>query len=309
MALGPSLGGFLASWFGWRWIFFANIPLCLALAVAVPRLVAETNDRQGRRLDPIGIVLLTVSLGLAIDALLRRDGSLAVRAACLVASATTAFLFIRQQRRSPHPALDPRVFATSAMIGVAVLLTALQFGYWAVLVYLPLFLSAALQTSMEAAGATLLVATLPMLLVPLIGGHLATHGGWRRLFTIALGLVTLGDVLLVTAALSEGPAFRLAATVAGMAAIGVGAALANPQLSGVVLALVPSTQVGMASAVIMIVRQAGFAISIAALGATLGVIEAAAEFAQPFTLAALVASLGLIAAVVLIPVKPMQQST
>ena len=43
MALGPTLGGFLASWFGWRWIFFANIPFCLALTLAVPLLVAETH--------------------------------------------------------------------------------------------------------------------------------------------------------------------------------------------------------------------------------------------------------------------------
>lgn len=306
MALGPTLGGFLAAWLGWRWIFFANIPFCLALAVAVPLLVAETNDaetndRGERRLDPVGIALLTISLGLAIDALLRRDGSLVLRAACLVGSTAMAVLFIRQQWRSPRPVLDPRVFATSTMAGVAVLLTALQFGYWAVLVYLPLFLSAAIHISMEGAGAALLAATLPMLLVPLIGGRLAMHWGWRALFTIAFGLVVIGDVCLVIAALSDGPEIRLAAAVAGMVLIGVGAALANPQLSGVVLALAPSSEAGMASAVTFIVRQAGFAISIAALGLTLGAVDAAAAFAQPFALAALVALLGMIAALVLLP--------
>ena len=312
MALGPTLGGFLASWLGWRWIFFANIPFCLALALAVPLLVAETNDKGERRLDPVGIALLTISLGLAIDALLRRDGSLVLRVACLVGSTATAVLFIWQQWRSPRPVLDPRVFATSTMAGVAALLTALQFGYWAVLVYLPLFLSAAIHISMEGAGAALLAATLPMLLVPLIGGRIAMHWGWRRLFTIAFGLVVIGDVCLVIAALSDGPEIRLAAAVAGMAIIGVGAALANPQLSGVVLALAPSTQAGMASAVTFIVRQAGFAISIAALGLTLGAVGAAAAFAQPFVLAALMALLGMIAALVLlrpygVQAKPPQQ--
>ena len=48
MALGPTLGGLLASWFGWRWIFYANIPFCLALTLVVPRLVAETKDPDGR---------------------------------------------------------------------------------------------------------------------------------------------------------------------------------------------------------------------------------------------------------------------
>ena len=78
------------------------------------------------------------------------------------------------------------------------------------------------------------------------------------------------------AALSASPAMRLAATIAGMLTIGVGAALANPQMGNVVLEIAPPTQAGMASAVTMIVRQAGFAISIAALGATLGTTDVAA---------------------------------
>jgi EmrB/QacA subfamily drug resistance transporter len=303
MALGPTLGGFLASWLGWRWIFFANVPFCLALALAVPRLVAETNDREGRRLDLVGIALLTISLGLVIDALLRRDSSPALRATCLIAGTTAAFLFLWQQWRSPRPVLDPRVFATLAMAGVATLLTAIQFGYWAVLVYLPFFLSAALHISMDMAGVALLVATLPMLLVPLVGGRLATRWGWRRLFITAFGLVAIGDVSLVIAALSDGPGLRLAAAIAGMAIIGVGAALANPQLSGVALALSPPTQAGMASAVTFVVRQVAFALSIAVLGLTLGAVDASATFAQPFALAALVALLGVVAASVLLPAK------
>ena len=309
MALGPTLGSFLASWLGWRWIFFANIPFCGALALAVPRLVAETRDPEGRPLDPVGVVLLTMSLGLAIDALLRRDGSLVVRAACLVGSVTAAVLFGWQQWRSPRPLLDPRVFATSVMAGVGALLTALQFGYWAVLVYLPLFLSTGLRVSMEVAGVALLAATLPMLLVPLIGGRLATQWGWRPLFAAAFFIISMGDVSLLIAALSESPSIRFAATIAGMGTIGVGGALANPQLSSVALALAPPAQAGMASAVMMIVRQGGFAISIAVLGATLGTTNDVKAFAKPFTLAALVALFGMTAALMLLPPKPVQHAT
>jgi MFS family permease len=309
MALGPTLGGLLASWFGWRWIFYANIPFCLALTLAVPRLVAETNNPDGPPFDPIGVALLTISLGLAVDALLRRDGSLAIRAACLVGSAIAALLFVLQQWRSSYPVLDPRVFATSAMAGVGALLTAIQFGYWAVLVYLPLFLSAGLLVSMEVAGMALLAATLPMLLVPLIGGRFVTQWGWRRFFVVAFGFIAAGDALLVLAAASTNPATRLTATIAGMLTIGVGAALANPQMSSVVLALAPPTQTGMASAVTMIVRQAGFAISIAALGATLTRTDMATAFAAPFALATLAALAAIVAAVILLPARSAQKDT
>lgn len=301
MALGPSLGGFIASWFGWRWIFYANIPFCLALALAVPRFVAETKDPDGRPLDLVAIALLTLSLGLVIDALLRRDGSLEVRSACFVTGVTVALLFVLRQLHSSRPVLDPRVFATSAMAGVGALLTAIQFSYWAVIVYLPLFLSAGLMVSIEVAGVALLAATLPMLLVPLIGGRFVLYLGWRRFFIVAFGIIAAGDALLVLATVTLNPATCLAATIAGMLAIGVGAALANPQLSGVVLALAPPTQAGMASAVMMMVRQAGFAISIAALGASLKTTDAVEAFAQPFALALFAAMVAVGVAFLLVP--------
>src|SRR5207237_3986894 len=121
----------------------------------------------------------------------------------------------------------------------------------AVLVYLPLVLNAGLRVSMEMAGVSLLAATLPMLLVPLIGGRFVTRWGWRRFFIAAFGIIATGDVLLVLAAVTPNPAACLAATIAGMLTIGVGAALANPQMSSVVLALAPPAQAGMASAVTM----------------------------------------------------------
>jgi MFS family permease len=307
MALGPTLGGLLAAWFGWRWIFYANIPFCLLLALAVPRWVAEANDPDGPPLDPVGVALLTISLGLAIDALLRRDGSLPIRATCLAGGATAALLFVLQQQQRSRPVLDPRVFATPAMAGVGALLTAIQFGYWAVLVYLPLFLSAGLLVSMEVAGVALLAATLPMLLVPLIGGRFVTQWGWRRFFVVAFGIIAAGDALLALAAVSSSPAMRLAATITGMLTIGVGAALANPQMSSVVLALAPPTQTGMASAVTLIVRQAGFAISIAALGATLTTTDIATAFAAPFALATLAALVAVVAALILLPARSAQQ--
>ena len=195
--------------------------------------------------------------------LLRRDASLAVRAGCLVASAAAALVFVLQQWRRPRPVLDPRVFATSAMAGVGALLTAIQFGYWAVLVYLPLFLSAGLLVSIEVAGVALLAATLPMLLVPLLGGRFVTRWGWRRfLFIVAFGILAIGDLFLAFAALSASHAVRLAATIAGMLAIGVGAALAKcTQMGNVVLALAPPAQARQRPLAVTMIRapKAGFA--------------------------------------------------
>ena len=301
MALGPSLGGVLAAWLGWRWIFLANVPFCIALALAVPRLVAETKLSAARGIDPVSIVLLAASLGLSANALLMHDGSAGTRIACLAAGAGAACLFGWRQKRHPHPVFDPRVFGMPIVAGACILIVALQFGYWALLVYLPLFLSVGLHASLDRAGTALLAATLPMLLVPLIGGHLTVRWGWRSLFVLAFALIAIGDALLVAAALSDDMTVRMGAAIVGMALAGSGAALANPQMAGVVLAHVPPSQSGVASAMTMIARQAGFVISIASLGALLGTAGLADEFARPFTLSTMTAVLGILVAVLLLP--------
>ena len=301
MALGPTLGGVVSAWFGWRWIFLANIPLCALIAWAVPRLVDETRDAHGRPLDVAGIILLTVALGLTIEALLAGRDAPTYAALGLFVGAVLLGLFVVAQRRQARPMLDPAVFARPAMVGIVILLFAVSFGYWAVLVYLPLFVRASFGWSAELAGLALLAATAPMLVLPPIGGRLVVHWGWRRLFATGLAITAAGDLLLAGSAASPDGATRLGVMLLGMACIGTGAALAHPQLSGAVVALVPPDQAGMASAVTIVARQAGFAIGIAVLGAAL-VSETRAEgFVPLFTLAAAAALAGLCAALLLLP--------
>ena len=82
--------------------------------------------------------------------------------------------------------------------------------------------------------------------------------------------------------------------------------LVRDWMSSVVLALAPPTQAGMASAVTLIVRQAGFAISIAALGATLSKTDKAEAFAPPFALAVFAALVAIMTALVLLPGRSSQ---
>ena len=301
MALGPTLGGLIASVCGWRWLFLANVPLCLGLAAVVPRLVDEVREREGKPIDPAGIALLTAALALGIDAMLRARESIALCATGLAAACALTALFGWQQRRQAHPLVDPRVFATPVIGGLGALLFAMSVGYWAVLVYLPLFLGMGLGWNATMVGPGLLVATLPMLVLPPIVGRLLPRWGWRRLFALALGAVAAGDLLLLVSALSSNTDTQFACVTAGMAAIGIGAALGHPQLSGAMLALAPPERAGMASALTVVARQAGFAVGVAALGAALGLAQAAERFAMPFALAMVVALCGMVAALLLLP--------
>jgi predicted MFS family arabinose efflux permease len=88
-----------------------------------------------------------------------------------------------------------------------------------------------------------------------------------------------------------------------MTLIGIGAALSHPQLSGAVMALAPPEAVGIASAVTVVARQAGFAIGVAALGALTPADLSATGFAWLFGLAAVASVCGLLACL-LLPTSP-----
>jgi MFS family permease len=299
MAVGPTLGGVVTAWASWRWIFWINVPLCLLVALATPRLVQESVAEQKRPLDPVGIALLTGALALLIDAALRVRADLVGAAAVAVSALGLLAWFTVQQRRRTAPLLDPAVFATRAMVGVGLLLVAVSVSYWAILVYLPPAMHSVFGWSADRIGLVLLVATAPMLVLPLVGSSLVTRIGWRRTFGLSLSLLAAGNLLLATtSALATSAA--LALMLAGMALIGTGAALAHPQLSGAVLALTPPDRAGMASAVTIVARQGGFALGVAALAAVGGGQATGVVFGA----AALAAGVGVLAAATLLPNEP-----
>jgi EmrB/QacA subfamily drug resistance transporter len=300
MALGPTLGGVVSSWFGWRWIFFANVPACVLVAWVIPRLVAEARETSPRELDYVGMALLTAALFALIEALLH------ARAGQLVLWGVLALLllvvFIAQQRRRAHPIFDPVVFLRPAMAAIAMLLAAVSIGYWAVLVYLPLFLSAVLGLNSDRIGMIMLAATVPMLLVPPLGAKIAVALGWGRHFALALSIMAVGNACFVVALLADG-GLQGWLVISAMVLIGIGAALAHPQLSGAVVALAPPEQAGMASAVTIVMRQGGFAIGIAALSALLRFPDRATAYILPFAVTSAVCVLAVLAALIFIPSK------
>jgi EmrB/QacA subfamily drug resistance transporter len=301
MAFGPTMGGLVSSWIGWRWIFLINLPVCALVAWGVPRLVAEAREAVPRPLDPLGVVLFTSALTALVEALLHGRTSTSHLVAGLALSAVFLAAFGIQQRSRDNPILDPGIFVQPAMIGIAILLCAVSIGYWAILVYLPLFFAAAFDWSSEVAGIALLTATLPMLFLPPLGGRLVDRLGWRLHFALALVILAAGNATIAIALILDGSAPPLIPTFCGIAAIGVGVALAHPQLSGAAVSVVPPDLAGLASAVTVVMRQAGFAVGIAVLGAVLHNQEAAISYIWLFSAAAVASAAGLVAALVLLP--------
>src|SRR5262245_49969177 len=60
--MGPPLGGFITTYFNWRWIFFINIPIGLLGILLVTRFIEDIREQETPPLDARGLILLGIGL-------------------------------------------------------------------------------------------------------------------------------------------------------------------------------------------------------------------------------------------------------
>src|SRR6202012_5456081 len=54
LTLGPIIGGVITNYWGWRWIFLVNVPVCMALILAIARFIPESKDPGAKGLNVVG---------------------------------------------------------------------------------------------------------------------------------------------------------------------------------------------------------------------------------------------------------------
>jgi EmrB/QacA subfamily drug resistance transporter len=269
LAFGPALGGLITEHLGWHWIFLANAPVALLVLPTVLATVLEARDPAAHSVDLGGMVTFSAGLGTLIYALSAGPqlGWASVPELALLAASLLSFLtFLYVERRHAYPLFDLRLFALPTFVGVSIVPIASSVGYWSLFVYLPLYLDRVLGMAPVAIGAAMLPFTLPMLIVPPLAARLARVLAPRHQFGAGLLLIALGDWLLARA-IGGGAGQPL--TIPLLAA-GLGAGLINAQITSVAVSVVPVARAGMASGISATMRQVGYGLGIAGLGAVLG---------------------------------------
>ncbi|MDJ1160186.1 DHA2 family efflux MFS transporter permease subunit [Chelatococcus sp. SYSU_G07232] len=107
--VGPPLGGFITTYFDWRWIFFINIPIGLLGILLASVFIENVREEDVPPLDLKGFALTTVGLstlmlGFATSG--RHLVSTEVSLACVVTGAVTLILYWQHARRAPNPVID-----------------------------------------------------------------------------------------------------------------------------------------------------------------------------------------------------------
>ena len=292
LAVGPGLGGVIASKFGWTWIFLINVPVCLLVAASALFGMEERKSDSIKSFDVLGILTFGAFLLIASWAMLNglsiggADVGL-VPMMLTLAALLIAFLWI--EKHAENPAVNIDIFRNRSFNGLALVPLCLAVSYWSLIVFIPIFLEDVFQIGTQRSAYILLAFTLPMFLVPYWVTGVAKRWSEAKFFSIGLLLVAIGCLGIAIGANSVSYTF----SIAGMVLAGSGAAAMQTQVSGAIIASVPADQAGAVSAIMTILRQGGFALGTALLSLTLVLgTGSLTNFTILFLTCALVAGLG-----------------
>ncbi len=107
--VGPPLGGFIVTYYSWRWIFFINLPIGILGFVLVTVLIENIREEEVFPLDYIGFILTGVGLaGLVLGFEMVGRGVLPVSEviAILAGGALCTVLYLVHERRTKYPIIN-----------------------------------------------------------------------------------------------------------------------------------------------------------------------------------------------------------
>ena len=265
-ALGPFIGGALTELFGWRAIFLVNVPIGAAVLWITYRSVAEGRDPTPRRIDLPGQITLIGGLFLLVLALLRGNedgwGSAGIVAA-LAGAAVLLIAFVVVEERSREPMLPLRLLGQRRFAGPQVAVFAIAASFFAVFLYLTLYLQTVLGMSPIETGPRLPARHVPG--VRRLGDDGAVRGeATRRPRSPAVGLVLVAAGLALMLLIGVDSSWTV--LLPGLLVTSIGTGLFNPTGSALALNALPDEQSGLAAGANDTFRQTGVAVGIAALG-------------------------------------------
>ena len=263
-AAGPLVGGLLVHEFGWRSVFWVNVPIGL-LGIVLTQVLAPATPRHERDLSMLshvlGVTMLAALSFVLIEGPVLGWTSAAVLSAAAAAMAV-AMLLVRRERNGAHPLLPKALFDTPAFAAANGVGFMINFAVFGQLFLLSLFIQQggadALQTGLK---------LIPMMAAFAIGnltsGRITARTGTRPPMLYGLMVGLLMAVLMLLGLRPETP-YWLLVTAAVVMNVAIGIAI--PGMTATVMLVAGKAHANSAAAALNANRQIGALVGVAMMG-------------------------------------------
>ena len=284
-AVGPLLGGFLTTYFSWRWAFGINVPLGAIIIIGLLTYVAESRESQTRAIDLVGAVFAVLTTASLVFGLIegRTYGwwlsdnppswwNLAISPIpfTFLLTLISGFGFVwwglRRQRAGRSTLIAFSLFGIASFRNGNIAAMIVSLGEFGIILSLPLWLQNVLDYDALQTGFVLLALAVGSFVASGFAG--ATTSRFSAVMIVRAGILAeiVGVAGIGLAISSSTPWYAI---VACLFVYGFGVGLATAQLTGVVLKDIPVEQSGQGSGTQSTARQIGSALGIAILGTVL----------------------------------------
>ena len=232
-ALGPTIGGYLVEYVGWRLIFYINIPVAVVGVILAVLMLPTFEQLPTYRFDSYGFV--AVAVGMVCLLLAFSEGSSWGWTSypilgLLITSALSLALFVLIELEVDHPLLNLSVFRTWPYVNSLLVMSVLSIGMFATLFYIPTFLQSVLGLQALQAGLVVMPQALVMAVMAPLSGRLYDRFGPRWLVVSGMLISAYATHLMTGLTLNTTTQQIIGWTC--LRAVGVGLAMMSVQSSG-----------------------------------------------------------------------------
>jgi EmrB/QacA subfamily drug resistance transporter len=256
LAMGPSVGGLIIEYVGWRWIFLLNIPLgILAQVIIVRHMPSLPPVHGGQSFDIPGALLAALtlaaySMGMTYG---QKIGFTLFPSLALLGLAGLSLLaFLLVERRTVHPMLNLTLFH-NPLFSINLVMSVLVFISMAAMFIMPFFLQLAQNRSPVQVGLLMMAVPLSMGVIAPVAGSLSDRFGPRGLSLLGLLILTGGCLALSTLRLDT-PWWGF---VLRAIPLGLGVGLFQAPNNSAIMGAVPREHLGVASGLLNYARVFG----------------------------------------------------
>lgn len=284
IALGVLFGGVLTTAFGWRAIFFVNIPIGLVAAAQTVRLVRRGERVKGalRRLDMPGAAAAVtglLALVYAIEGTRTHGWNSAHTVTAFVVAAVLLTAFVVIERKVPAPLVPPHTWRVRSLISASTVMAVITGAVVGVIFLSSLFLQSVLGSSAIVTGLQFLPLAASITVGAMAASKLLGKVTPKTMMVVGLVVVAIGAVVL--AGMDNNPGY-VADVLPGFVLVGLGVGPMFVAISIAAMAGIPAEHSGLASGVMMTGHEVGAAIGVATLTAVAGDITTRSGLVDAF---------------------------